>query len=130
MDDSLLAEAEAGHEIQKDDGPQPSPPPAESPTTTEATGVPKQATLPYAAQKTGQYLKTLNTAQYAAVTAPATGSMQILAGPGSGADASFGSLARCWLTQESRLQTGKTKVLTSRVAYLLQHYRISPELLV
>lgn len=46
----------------------------------------------------------LNEEQRAAVTAPARGQLQIVAGPG----------------------TGKTKVLTSRVAYLLIHEKIQP----
>ncbi|KAI5960988.1 srs2 [Candida pseudojiufengensis] len=51
------------------------------------------------------FLKNLNTQQLKAVTAPANGILQIIAGPG----------------------TGKTKVLTSRVAFLLISEKIKPE---
>ncbi|SCZ97874.1 BZ3500_MvSof-1268-A1-R1_Chr3-3g06427 [Microbotryum saponariae] len=67
----------------------------------------KQSTLTFQQRQPQEYLVGLNTAQLAAVTAD-LGSLQILAGPGS----------------------GKTKVLTSRVAYLLQHYKIQPQHLV
>ncbi|KAH3672111.1 hypothetical protein WICPIJ_010155 [Wickerhamomyces pijperi] len=52
-----------------------------------------------------QILAGLNTAQLQAVTAPPDEILQVIAGPG----------------------TGKTKVLTSRVAYLLTHHDIPPE---
>ncbi|SGY83222.1 BQ5605_C009g05624 [Microbotryum silenes-dioicae] len=67
----------------------------------------KQSTLTFQQRQPQEYLVGLNTTQLAAVTAD-LGSLQILAGPGS----------------------GKTKVLTSRVAYLLQHYKIQPQHLV
>ncbi|KDE07224.1 hypothetical protein MVLG_02447 [Microbotryum lychnidis-dioicae p1A1 Lamole] len=67
----------------------------------------KQSTLTFQQRQPQEYLVELNTTQLAAVTAD-LGSLQILAGPGS----------------------GKTKVLTSRVAYLLQHYKIQPQHLV
>lgn len=51
------------------------------------------------------FLRGLNANQRIAVTSPANGRLQIIAGPG----------------------TGKTKVLISRVAYLLLHERIKPE---
>lgn len=50
------------------------------------------------------YLDGLNANQRRAVIAPATGRLQIIAGPG----------------------TGKTKVLVSRVAYLLLECKIPP----
>ncbi|KAK6907367.1 hypothetical protein I203_101361 [Kwoniella mangroviensis CBS 8507] len=50
------------------------------------------------------YLASLNAAQLKAVTAPPEIPLQILAGPGS----------------------GKTRVLTSRVAYLVQHHQYKP----
>ncbi|WVW80167.1 hypothetical protein I302_102144 [Kwoniella bestiolae CBS 10118] len=50
------------------------------------------------------YLASLNAAQLKAVTAPPETPLQILAGPGS----------------------GKTRVLTSRVAYLVQHHQYRP----
>lgn len=50
-------------------------------------------------------LQSLNGNQKKAVTSPASGRLQIIAGPG----------------------TGKTKVLVSRVAYLLLHERIEPQ---
>lgn len=50
-------------------------------------------------------LTSLNEKQRLAVTAPTSGVLQIIAGPG----------------------TGKTKVLVSRVAYLLQHQHIPPQ---
>lgn len=53
-----------------------------------------------AAVQPSEYLPQLNRAQREAVVAIPEGGLQILAGPGS----------------------GKTKVLTTRVAYLLQHY--------
>ncbi|OBA24257.1 UvrD-helicase-domain-containing protein [Metschnikowia bicuspidata var. bicuspidata NRRL YB-4993] len=50
-------------------------------------------------------LASLNNKQCQAVTSPSSGVLQIIAGPG----------------------TGKTKVIVSRVAYLLLHERISPQ---
>ncbi|KAM0789946.1 hypothetical protein ACM66B_006786 [Microbotryomycetes sp. NB124-2] len=64
----------------------------------------KQSTLAFDQLESLDYIATLNQAQRRAVTAPCDGSIQILAGPGS----------------------GKTKVLTSRVAYLMQHYHVDP----
>ncbi|KAI5952549.1 srs2 [Candida jiufengensis] len=52
-----------------------------------------------------KFLKDLNPEQYKAVTSPVNGRLQIIAGPG----------------------TGKTKVLTSRVAFLLLQEKIKPE---
>ncbi|CUM67668.1 uncharacterized protein PRCAT00005370001 [Priceomyces carsonii] len=52
-----------------------------------------------------EIIKTLNLKQKEAVLAPASGRLQIIAGPG----------------------TGKTKVITSRVAYLLLHEKILPQ---
>lgn len=54
--------------------------------------------------KLDQALASLNDAQRRAVTSPITNAMQVLAGPGS----------------------GKTKVLTVRVAYLMERLHISP----
>ncbi|KAK4048649.1 ATP-dependent DNA helicase srs2 [Microbotryomycetes sp. JL201] len=64
----------------------------------------KQTALGFDQVQPAAYIATLNDAQRKAVTAPRDGCFQILAGPGS----------------------GKTKVLTSRVAYLLQHYQVDP----
>ncbi|KAI5450408.1 ATP-dependent DNA helicase srs2 [Naganishia albida] len=50
------------------------------------------------------YLATLNDAQRTAVTYPPDAPLQVLAGPGS----------------------GKTKVLTARVAYLIHHFKLDP----
>jgi len=50
------------------------------------------------------YLESLNAAQHSAVIAPPSTPLQILAGPGS----------------------GKTRVLTSRVAYLVQRHGYKP----
>ncbi|SCV74703.1 BQ2448_7732 [Microbotryum intermedium] len=71
----------------------------------------KQSTLTFQQRQPQQYLAGLNKAQLEAVTAD-LGSLQILAGPGSGK-------LKC-----------KTKVLMTRVAYLLQHYKIEPQQLV
>lgn len=57
---------------------------------------------------TDKVLPGLNNNQLKAVTAPFNGRLQVIAGPG----------------------TGKTKVLVSRVAYLLLHYSIPPESLI
>ncbi|KAF9507163.1 hypothetical protein BS47DRAFT_1304360 [Hydnum rufescens UP504] len=56
-------------------------------------------------QGTAEYLRSLNPAQHQAVTHDPSVPLQILAGPGS----------------------GKTRVLTCRVAHLVDHYSISPE---
>ncbi|KAH3661291.1 hypothetical protein OGAPHI_006698 [Ogataea philodendri] len=52
-----------------------------------------------------QFLDDLNADQRAAATAPLDGVLLVLAGPG----------------------TGKTKVITARVAYLMLHYKLPPE---
>jgi DNA helicase IV len=64
----------------------------------------KQSTLTFGRTS----LATLNPAQREAVTAPRTGGVAVLAGPGS----------------------GKTKVLTTRVAWLIQEAGVKPEELV
>lgn len=83
--DRLIADAE--EEGYDQDGPQPSP----SPPTAVASEL-EQATLDVNSTSTSleckpaalPWLATLNESQYEAVTAPQDGSMQILAGPGSG----------------------------------------------
>lgn len=80
FDDALLADAE--QEQEQLDEPQPSPPAAQQ---AEPPPQPlKQSTLSFGQQQPAAYLPALNPAQRRAVTAPATGSLQILAGPGSG----------------------------------------------
>ncbi|KAK4054001.1 ATP-dependent DNA helicase srs2 [Microbotryomycetes sp. JL221] len=64
----------------------------------------KQSTLNFDQTNPEAYLASLNDAQRKAVIADCNVSLQILAGPGS----------------------GKTRVLTSRVAYMLQHHFIDP----
>lgn len=83
----LLAEAQE-EEADSQDEPQPSPPPIEQDAQVGSTSAPDQdkeqagrSTRPGLLPN----LATLNESQYTAVTAPASGSMQILAGPGSGA---------------------------------------------
>lgn len=68
----------------------------------------KQTTLTSHVLSPVDYLSALNPAQKEAVLAPVSGGTQLLAGPGS----------------------GKTKVLTSRVASLIQREGIDPERLV
>lgn len=68
----------------------------------------KQSTLSFGRPSPSEYLAKLNPAQREAVTASAEGGLAIHAGPGS----------------------GKTAVLTTRVAYLVQKGGIKPEELV
>ncbi|ORY73640.1 P-loop containing nucleoside triphosphate hydrolase protein [Leucosporidium creatinivorum] len=105
FDSTLLAEAE-GLDTRE---PTPTRPPSPPPELTALQPALKQSTLTFGTLQPAAYLPSLNKAQRTAVTAPSTGSLQILAGPGS---------------------AGKTKVLTTRVAYLLQQYKIEPEELV
>ncbi|GAA5896051.1 hypothetical protein JCM5296_006229 [Sporobolomyces johnsonii] len=79
-----------------------------APTAALPAAALKQQTLTFDQIQPDVYLTELNPAQREAVTAGTAGGLQILAGPGS----------------------GKTAVLTKRVAYLVQHERISPEELV
>ncbi|GAA5966335.1 hypothetical protein JCM21900_003099 [Sporobolomyces salmonicolor] len=79
-----------------------------APTAAPPPATLKQQTLTFDQIQPAVYLAELNPAQREAVTASTAGGLQILAGPGS----------------------GKTAVLTRRVAFLVQHERISPEELV
>ena len=93
--DRLLAEAEQEDADNEGSEPQPSPSPPtptepaaeadDRPSTSHASRSAAQSTLSFAKSGPQAYLKTLNESQHAAVTAPERGSMQILAGPGSGA---------------------------------------------
>lgn len=83
FDEGLLAEAEAFDTRE----PSPSPPAPSPPPELPAPPPPahlKQSTLTFGTLQPSSYLPALNAAQREAVTAPATGSIQILAGPGSG----------------------------------------------
>ncbi|GAA5859197.1 hypothetical protein JCM8547_008911 [Rhodosporidiobolus lusitaniae] len=68
----------------------------------------KQSTLPFSSIPSSVYLADLNPAQLEAVTASPSAGLAVHAGPGS----------------------GKTKVLTTRVAWLIQEAKIKPEELV
>ena len=129
FDEALLADAERQEEQL--DEPQPSPPALQQPEPRPPHAL-KQSTLNFHQQQPAAYLPALNPAQRRAVTAPATGSLQILAGPGSG---ELHRGARVFEVRRRRADeplgpAGKTKVLTTRVAYLLQHFKLLPEELV
>jgi DNA helicase-2/ATP-dependent DNA helicase PcrA len=83
---------------------------AQHPARHPETAAPalKQSTLSFGRPSPAEYLAKLNPAQREAVTASAEGGLAIHAGPGS----------------------GKTAVLTTRVAYLVQKGGIKPEELV
>ncbi|GAA5937445.1 hypothetical protein JCM3775_006616 [Rhodotorula graminis] len=76
--------------------------------STSATSSLKQSTLSFGQQSPSDYLPRLNPAQREAVTASHVGGLAVHAGPGS----------------------GKTAVLTTRVAHLIQVARVLPEELV
>lgn len=82
------------------------------------------------------YLAGLNAAQREAVTWSRNGGLQILAGPGSGEDGSCLKLVHlgyhrdlpCTDGRSHFLRcAGKTRVLTCRVAHLVQQCRIPPQ---
>jgi hypothetical protein len=76
--------------------------------TTTSSSLIQSSLLDHHLVKPSEYLSELNPSQLEAVTAPLNGGTQLLAGPGS----------------------GKTKVLTCRVATLIQQERLEPERLV
>lgn len=80
-DEALLAMAEQG--VDEEPQPTPSPPPEVEQTRAQVKQQLRQSTLRFNSQPE-DYLPALNEAQQKVVTYPATGSLQILAGPGSG----------------------------------------------
>lgn len=118
--DRILAAAEEEEEEQ--------PPVEEEQDEPSPVQQPRPALSPFSQQQPEDYLPALNPAQRLAVTFPATGGLQILAGPGSG-ELELRRQRR-WKLTYLFTTPGKTKVLTTRVAYLLQKYSIEPESMV